>query len=106
MARPRTAARLCAGLAFSAALVSQLSFTIKKLSEFAPVSEMDVMPSDALPVFESVKVCVELAVPVVTLPKSAVEGESVACGEETTLAPLPESTTVNGVLGWLRSWIE
>jgi hypothetical protein len=106
LARPRAAASLCAGLASSTALVAQLSLTIKKLFGFAPLSEMDVMPSDPVPGFESVKVCAELAVPVVTLPKSSVAGDSVACGTEVTAVPLPERATVNGDSGWLRSWTE
>ena len=83
-----------------------MSVPMEKLPGFAPLSEMDVIPSDVLPVFESVKVCAELVVPVVTLPKSADGGESVACGEVITLAPFPERATVRGDSGWLRSWIE
>jgi hypothetical protein len=75
-----------------------------KLSGFAPPSESDVMASAALPVFESVKVCAELAAPVVMLPKSAVVGDSDACGAEVVTAlPFPERTTVKGDAGLSRS---
>jgi len=104
--RTRAAARLCAGFAFSEVPVAQLSLTTKKLLVFAPVIEMEVMPSDVLPVLESVKVCEVLAAPTVKLPKSWFGGVSVACGTEATAVPLPESTTVRGDPGWLRSWIE
>ncbi len=106
MGRPRGAARLCTGLALATAPVAQLSVPMEKLPGFAPVSEMEVMPSDELPVFESVKVWAELVVAVVTLPKSAVGGESVACGAVATLMPFPERATVKGDSGWSRSWIE
>jgi hypothetical protein len=81
-----------------------LSVAMEKLPGFAPLSEMEAMPSAVVPVFDRVKICDELVVPVVTLPKSADEGESVACGAATA-APFPERATVNGDSGWSRSWI-
>jgi hypothetical protein len=103
----RVIARLRAGLASAVPPVAQLSLTTMKLFGFAPPSEIDVMTSAALPAFESVKVCAELAAPVVMLPKSAVAGDSDACGAEVVTAlPMAERTTVRGDPGWLRSWIE
>ena len=104
---PRVVTRLCAGLASAVPPVAQLSLTTMKLSGFAPPSEIDVMARAALPVLESVKVCAELAAPVVMLPKLAVVGDSDACGADVVTAlPMAESITVRGDPGWLRSWIE
>jgi hypothetical protein len=106
MVRPRAALRLPVRLTVGNELLAQVSATTMKLSGFVPLSEIDVIPSDVSPVFESVKVCAELALPVVTLPKSIDAGVSVACGGVITCAPFPERVTVRGDSGWLRSWTE